>query len=863
MSEDSEGEADICDEPTLENSVGTSEILTLWGEALNNVDTQDSGATLGGPDFDVNQTMSSTDLPRFRSDSDSHSGDSAIMPNGKISFSVNAARVGINRMSVRMEDGQVQDGDFIIRNQLGRGGMGIIYSARQNSLDREVAVKMISPGLAGRPDVRQKFISEALVTGQLEHPNIVPVYELASTTAGNLFYAMKEVGGKSWASAIHSLPRRDNILILLKVADAVAFAHAKGIIHRDLKPSNVMLGDFGEVVVMDWGVAVGLSEDAKAEPLTASNAVAGTPAYMAPEMARGMLDRMGIASDIYLLGAILFEIVSGQRPHAGENHVLRLKAAAENAIVPHDPDDEYIKVALKAMATGPADRYATVKELQNAILEVGAHRESIILSEDAAASLLRAEEGGDYGNYAQALYAYREAIKLWPGNAAAVRGEIDAAKKYAACAFFREDFDLALDILARHDDAETGEMIARVSKAKAQAKAKARRVRILTAVAFGLAAVVVLILAFAGIVISDRMDKEREAKESALDALRDREVAMERLRQEIDEREAAQREKEKAESARQALVAELTRKGYLEDDAWWVFSPGEAQAMQAADAMIWETPIVMGIDLDERSQLSLSLVPSGEFVMGSRPRDMLRSADEFLHRVKLNTPFYMSCQELTRGQWQAIMGREQVEDLLVDIPEFTTPEELTSVVRAQEKLWGWRARHLADTEFDQPATGISAREVEELFLRKAQRFAPKGWRFDLPTEAEWEFACRAGTSTQFFTGDMDDAGFELPGWTSENSGLSLHQVGSLRANPWELQDMHGNVGEMVKDYYSVDYYLNAPIEDPVNLAENDYRVFRGGTYLHAPSRCRSAGRGKVLMDNRSQVVGFRLVLRKE
>src|SRR5262249_22711236 len=155
-------------------------------------------------------------------------------------------------------------------------------------------------------------------TGDLDHPNIVPIYELGTNENNALFYSMKRVQGTPWSDVIGTKSVNENLEILMKVADAVAFAHATGVIHRDLKPDNVMLGDYGEVLVMDWGLALATSSFRHSEFVTGPDSMGGTPAYMAPEMATGPFELIGQASDIYLLGALLFEIVTGLLPHTGQ-----------------------------------------------------------------------------------------------------------------------------------------------------------------------------------------------------------------------------------------------------------------------------------------------------------------------------------------------------------------------------------------------------------------------------------------------------------------------------------------------------------------------------------------------------------------
>ena len=262
-------------------------------------------------------------------------------------------------------------------------------------IDRTVAIKMLKNDIASDDDQREKFLSEAVVTGDLDHPNIVPIYDLGSNETGALFYSMKRVQGTPWMSVIDRKSNSENIDILMKVADAVAFAHSRGVIHRDLKPENVMLGDFGEVLVMDWGLALSTADFRKSGSITQTSSMGGTPAYMAPEMATGPIDRVGTASDVYLLGAMLYEIIAKKPPHTGKNVMNCLFAAARNEI---QPTDAFGRAAghrpARPCRPSPEDRYASVQDFQAAIRQYQSHSESIVLSTRAEQDL---EAGGRVG----------------------------------------------------------------------------------------------------------------------------------------------------------------------------------------------------------------------------------------------------------------------------------------------------------------------------------------------------------------------------------------------------------------------------------------------------------------------------------
>ena len=193
---------------------------------------------------------------------------------------------------------------YEIISTLGRGGMGVVYLARDTALDREVALKIFDrpPGDA----------NEARIIARLEHPGIVPVHDFGELPDGRLFYAMKRVRGDRldrWMAAGRDITER--LAVFLRVCEAVAFAHAHGVVHRDLKPENVMVGEFGEVLVLDWGVA--LENDNADCGLRIADSVVGTPEYMAPEQARGdaLVDQR---ADVFALGAMLADITRGVAP---------------------------------------------------------------------------------------------------------------------------------------------------------------------------------------------------------------------------------------------------------------------------------------------------------------------------------------------------------------------------------------------------------------------------------------------------------------------------------------------------------------------------------------------------------------------
>ena len=336
--------------------------------------------------------------------------------------------------------------DYDLADRLGEGGMGIVYLARESSLDRPVAVKVLKPHLLEDESQRVKFLSEAVVTGELEHPGIIPIYDLGRNQDGTLFYSMKRVQGDAWSKVIRRKSLAENLEILMKVCDAIAFAHSRDVIHRDLKPDNIMIGEFGEVLVLDWGLAVTVSTDPASANVARIKTMGGTPAYMAPEMATGPPGKIGKHSDVYLLGAILYECVTGKLPRSCANVTSCLAAAGRNEIEPTEEKGELVDIARHAMAKEPADRYPSVQALQAAMREYLSHAESIALATRAAGDLDAAREQR-LSRLLPALFGFEESLQLWPANARAQGGIREARLAYATSAYHKGDYDLGLSLL--------------------------------------------------------------------------------------------------------------------------------------------------------------------------------------------------------------------------------------------------------------------------------------------------------------------------------------------------------------------------------------------------------------------------------
>lgn len=332
-----------------------------------------------------------------------------------------------------------KDGSFQLSHLIGKGGQGEVWEALQVELGRVVAVKRSR--VTGNAQL--DFIKEAYTSAQLDHPNIVPVYDIGLVTADGRrvpFLAMKRVVGRSWQAALaHDREEKhlshDDFLarhlqILIPVINAVAYAHNKRIIHRDLKPGQVMLGEYGEVFLLDWGLAILLDEvqpPAAPEHQTPPNKFytldtatnpAGTPVYMAPEQATADTVGLGIHTDVYLLGAILFEIVVGKPPHSADTVRKAMMKAQMNECLPY-PDDapeELTALIDRCLATDPADRPKRVLEIRRGIEDYLSGASKKDLSRRQTAKIMATNDLGDYEHLSVAAKELSQAAVHWPDN---------------------------------------------------------------------------------------------------------------------------------------------------------------------------------------------------------------------------------------------------------------------------------------------------------------------------------------------------------------------------------------------------------------------------------------------------------------
>ena len=340
--------------------------------------------------------------------------------------------------------------DLVVTGLLGEGGMGRVLLARQASLGRDVAVKV--PRTNASKGTINALLHEAKTTGALEHPGVIPVYSLASDAEGRPALVMKRVDGVSWSMLIRHAEDpawnriassggdriETHVELLRHVCNAIAYAHRKGVLHRDIKPANILIGEFGEVYVADWGIATRkVKPGEKRKP-----SLVGSPVYMAPEMVTGDDAQMDERTDIFLLGATLYELLTGNPPWSGPDLRGVLEAAWDCKPAPPPPSapEELVAICAKAMSVEPSGRYATALEFREALGGFLRHRGSVQLAKAAderlqalIATLQTTAHEKVYPLLSECRFGFSQALREWPDNEAARRGLsrcIEATARY-------------------------------------------------------------------------------------------------------------------------------------------------------------------------------------------------------------------------------------------------------------------------------------------------------------------------------------------------------------------------------------------------------------------------------------------------
>jgi formylglycine-generating enzyme required for sulfatase activity/tRNA A-37 threonylcarbamoyl transferase component Bud32 len=712
---------------------------------------------------------------------------------------------------------------YEVQEKVGEGATAIVYRAFDQELKRSVALKVLREGPGMSEIGRERFRREARTAAVLAHPNLIQVFD-AGEAEGQLYIVMELVKGRPLSAILAEgrAIRKDLIRMLEQAARGVAAAHEKGVVHRDLKPANILVSDSGEPKVGDFGLAH-LSEGATV--LTRTGSTLGTPLYMSPEQVEGRVKDISARTDVYALGAILYEILTRRPPHAGDTMAeIYGKIVNEEPAAPRKLDAnvsaDLETIALKALEKIPQNRYPS--------------------AEAFAEDLKRALEGEPIQArpISGPTWLWRKALKhrgiVILGTTMVVMGillGVMTSRKTGSSrplAFFE---DLTGDVRTlqpgKRSPASVGQVLVGgqgVETGPAPSMGVVRfedgtRVEIgpdtsVSSVAFESGKHLVLTRGTVRATVTKQSRDERvifttphgeaAATESTL-----------RLSVFSDARKGTRVDAEKGN----VEVRDLAGKAVMVER-------GQYTVAATAVELVART-LTFTVELGDGIGMEMMSILPGTFTMGgtTAPEGGWEADCRAMHRVVLTKGFALGKYLVTRGQFAAF----------VRATGYTTDAERNGKMwgRTPEGVWKelpgntWRTPFGFTQSDDHPAVCTTWNDAKA-FCDWATKVT--GRTVTLPTEAEWEYACRAGTSTRWPFGDQESAMADYE-WCMINSGMHTHPVGQKKPNPWGLYDMNGNAHIWCQDWVGP-YSGNAV--DPAGPASGESRIMRGGDWRIGP-----------------------------
>jgi serine/threonine protein kinase/formylglycine-generating enzyme required for sulfatase activity len=829
-------------------------------------------------------------------------------------------------------------GDYELVEEIARGGMGIVFKARQVKLNRIVAVKMILAGSFAGPEEKERFRLEAEAAAQLDHPAIVPIHEVGEHQ-GQHYFSMAFVEGQSLAKKLAEgpLPAREAAEIVRAVAEAVQYAHDRGVIHRDLKPGNILLDKQGQPRVTDFGLAKLIESGSD---LTGTGQILGTPSYMPPEQAAAQVSAVGRLSDVYSLGAILYCLLTGRPPFQAASSVeTLLQVQTQDPVPPRQLNPgiprDLNTMALKCLEKVPARRYASARDVADELqrylngepivarpistVERGwrwCKRRPLIPSVAAAVLVISTVSGLVFRHVAASerqLSLQREVVTAVD----AVQNSLGRAVPFTIRDLKKLPSEMVLhELRLRYSEAEPdrklelayalagyGNVDAEFLGTQIGQSAAEEVDNFVTAFGHDRAASLKALQALAA-----RGESEQEWRLKARAAivalhLGDDQLAADMCR--IDDRPdpvqrtlfvdefpawhgnltglAAKYETLSDPALRSALCMGLgsipaDRLSRAESEAWtplmstWYQTAADAVTHSAAGWALrqWQVELPALSDSSQPDDgrdwfvnslgMTMLRIRPGQFVR----RETISNAKDQV--VKLTRTFYLCDREVTIGQFREFLNDPTYpseekpaawQDRLGTNNIVTSPRELVNWFDAVLFCnWLCRKEGLAP-RYERSGRKHQRRVDNQDVEFDEWRLALNESGYRLPTEAEWEYACRAGTTSEYPSGN--DA--EIFG------KYAVYQTGDLQCAPpggsklpngWGLFDMHGSVSEWCHDWRGLHVAgeLSDPTGPPEPLERAPHRALRGSNWQYNASFCQTANRSAFYPDQRS--FGFRV-----
>lgn len=759
---------------------------------------------------------------------------------------------------------------YLVGGELGRGAVGRVVKAFDRLLGRNVAMKVPLAWPLDRDQV-ERFIEEAQATGQLEHPNIVPIYDVGQLPGGGLYYTMKRVRSRSLRDALDGLREDDEstvdefgqtrlLSIFLKVALAIHYAHVRGVIHRDLKPENIMLGDYGEVHVMDWGLARVKQDGVMTErglrrrtEVPAGPQTVGTPAYMPPEQAQGRLDEVDERSDVYSLGVILYEMLTLRQPSTRTTVMETLMAVITDPIPPprriapdRDIPEDLERIVMRALEKEPGKRWQSAKSLHDAVekfLDGRNEREAQRhLYEGERHFRLYEQARDEMARLDEAVREVSARIEDWEGteNKRSL-WQLEDLRTESASRMVRKfgdalrEFTQSLAYMPRHQPALHA--VSRLIWSRYRVAERDNN-------PLDLIIYENLLRQYDDGTWLSRIDDPAPLA-IELSGCTDGEVFL----ASIEEHDRVLR----PGPARHLGTAPITgigvpRGSYLLQ----VKAPGRP-SLRVPLHILRSDPVPLSITVPERNNCpaDFCFIPGGSTILGGDPE-----AFDPLPWQRVDVPpFFLQRYPVTFGEYLAFL--DDLDRIDPDLAEDRAPRTRDAdghlVVRDADgrfapapvliegpmrDLYPENGRH----EWDLPVLAI---RYDDALAYAAWKSSRDGLPYTLPTELQWERAARGADGRRFPWGNTFDATFCKMN-ASRPVPSQPEPVGSfpIDRSVFDVFDLSGNVREFTLADHPDDHEV----------------VTRGGAWNSDARTCRAASRTRVLRQARLAVVGFRLAL---